>query len=167
MQRPPDTHVSNVGRDKSTFRDSYPSSLYHFHVGSIWDDSRLHAARSYTSSHDSPFSLRSSFTQSSSPASLHLYAHHPLPYVGYSSSLLVTCPYHRILRSWTFFAISPTFELPLIFSFRNSYPRVVYKTELKRRAVKSMEIISNNQLPASHRLHVRSTPQRCCQEPVS
>ena len=39
-------------------------SLSHFYVGSIWDDSRLHAARSYTSSPDSPFSLRSSFTQS-------------------------------------------------------------------------------------------------------
>ena len=31
---------------------------------STWDDSRLHAARSYTSSPDSPFSLESSFTQS-------------------------------------------------------------------------------------------------------
>ena len=35
----------------------------------------------------------------------------------YSSSLLITCPYHRILRSWTFFGISPTSVLPLIFSF--------------------------------------------------
>ena len=33
-------------------------------MGSIWDDSRLHAAQSYTSSPDSPFSLRSSFSQS-------------------------------------------------------------------------------------------------------
>ena len=40
------------------------SSLSHIYVGSMWDDSRLHAARSYTSSPDSPFSLRSSFTQS-------------------------------------------------------------------------------------------------------
>ena len=40
------------------------SSLSHFYEGSMWDDSRLHAARSYTSSPDSPFSLRSSFTQS-------------------------------------------------------------------------------------------------------
>ena len=43
---------------------SSSSSLSHFYVGSIWDDSRLHAAQSYTSSPDSPFSLRSSFTQS-------------------------------------------------------------------------------------------------------
>ena len=35
----------------------------------------------------------------------------------YSSSLIITCPYHRILRSWAFFEISPTFVLPLIFSF--------------------------------------------------
>ena len=41
---------------------SSSSSLYHFYVGSMWDDSRLRAARSYTSSPDSPFSLRSSFT---------------------------------------------------------------------------------------------------------
>ena len=64
------------------------SSLSHFYVGSMWDDSRLHAARSYTSP-DSPFSLRSSFTRvrppllrSSSPsASLHCYTHRPLSYV--------------------------------------------------------------------------------------
>ena len=44
----------------------YPSSssLSHFYVWSIWDDSRLHAARSYASSPDSPYSLRSSFTRS-------------------------------------------------------------------------------------------------------
>ena len=84
-----------------------------FYVGSIWDDSRLHAARSYTSSPDGPFSLRSSFTQSA-----HLFFSPPLllPCTSisitllptYSSSLLTTCPYHRILRSWTFFEISPT-----------------------------------------------------------
>ena len=47
------------------------SPLSHFYVGSMWDDSRLHAARSYTSSPDSPFSLRSSFTHR--PPLLHLY----------------------------------------------------------------------------------------------
>ena len=134
-------------------------------VGSMWDDSRLHAARSYTSSPDSPFSLRSSFTQSAhlffiyipllcgvdtrygtivasmqlgrtpdSPFSLrssftqsaHLFFGLPLllpctsmPITLFPaySSLLITCPYHRILCSWTFFEISPTFVLPLIFSF--------------------------------------------------
>ena len=88
-------------------------------MGSIRDDSRLHAARSYTSSPDSPFSLISSFTQST-----HLFFGLPLlllPCISipitlfptYSSSLLITCPYHRILHSWTFFEI----VLPLIFSF--------------------------------------------------
>ena len=87
----------------------------------MWDDSRLHAARSYTSP-DSPFSLRSSFTQSA-----HLFFGLPLLlpctsipitlFPTYSSSLLVTRPYRRIPRSWTFFEISPTFVLPLIFSF--------------------------------------------------
>ena len=97
-------------------------SLSHFYVGSIWDDSRLHATRSYTSP-DSPFSLRSSFTQSA-----RLFFGLPLLqlpctsipitlFPTYSSSLLITCPYHRILRSWTFFEISPTSVLPLIFSF--------------------------------------------------
>ena len=36
----------------------------HFYVGSMYDDIRLHVARSYTSSADSPFSLMSSFTLS-------------------------------------------------------------------------------------------------------
>ena len=43
---------------------SSPSSYSHFYVGSIYDDIRLHVARSYTSSADSPFSLISSFTVS-------------------------------------------------------------------------------------------------------
>ena len=43
---------------------SSPSSYPHFYVGSMYDDIRLHVARSYTSSADSPFSLRSSFTLS-------------------------------------------------------------------------------------------------------
>ena len=101
--------------------DNKPSSsLSHFYVGSIWDDSRLHAARSNTSP-DSPFSLRSSFTQSA-----HLFFGHPLLlpctsvpitlFPTYSSSLLITCPYHCILHSWTFFEITPTFVLPLILS---------------------------------------------------
>ena len=38
--------------------------LSHFYVGSMYDDIRLHVARSYTSSADSPFSLMSSFTLS-------------------------------------------------------------------------------------------------------
>ena len=36
----------------------------HFYVGSMYDDIRLHVARSYTSSSDSHFSLISSFTLS-------------------------------------------------------------------------------------------------------
>ena len=53
----------------------YPSSsLSHFYVGSIWHDSRLHAARSYTSP-DSPFSLRSSFTTILPPLLLLLLLH--------------------------------------------------------------------------------------------
>ena len=43
---------------------SSPSSYSHFYVGSMYDDIRLHVARSYTSSADSPFSLISSFTLS-------------------------------------------------------------------------------------------------------
>ena len=39
---------------------SSPSSYSHFYVGSMYDDIRLHVARSYTSSADSPFSLISS-----------------------------------------------------------------------------------------------------------
>ena len=36
---------------------SSSSSSSHFYMESIWDDSRLHAARSYASSPDSPLSL--------------------------------------------------------------------------------------------------------------
>ena len=43
---------------------SSPSYYTHFFVGSMYDDIRLHVARSYTSSADSPFSLMSSFTLS-------------------------------------------------------------------------------------------------------
>ena len=93
---------------------SSSSSLSHFYVESIWDDSRLRAARSYTSTPDSPFSLRSSFTRSA-----HLFFGLPLlplpctsmPIILFptcSSSLLIACPYHRIMRSWTVFEISPT-----------------------------------------------------------
>ena len=38
--------------------------LSHFYVGSMYDNIRLHVARIYTSSADSPFSLTSSFTLS-------------------------------------------------------------------------------------------------------
>ena len=97
-------------RIAQAFQSSSSSSLSHFYVGSIRDDSLLHAARSYTSP-DSPFSLTSSFTHSA-----HLFFGLPLLllpctsipitlFPTYSSSLLITCPYHRILRSWTFFEI--------------------------------------------------------------
>ena len=43
---------------------SSPSSESQFYVGSMYDDIRLHVARSYTSSANSPFSLMSSFTLS-------------------------------------------------------------------------------------------------------
>ena len=55
------------------------SSLSHFYVGSMWDDSRLHAARSYTSSPDSPSSLRSSFTTILPPLLLYLLLLHLYP----------------------------------------------------------------------------------------
>ena len=67
-------------------------------MGSIWDDSRLHAARSYTSSPDSPFSLRSSFTQSAHlffglPLLLLPYTSIPVTLFPKCSSLLTTCPF--------------------------------------------------------------------------
>ena len=49
---------------RSPSSSSSPSSYSHFYVGSMYDDIRLHVARSYTSSADSPFSLMSSFTLS-------------------------------------------------------------------------------------------------------
>ena len=89
----------------------------------MYDDIRLHVARSYTSSADSPFSLMSSFTLSN-----HLLLGLPLFLLPctfttiallptYCSSLRITCPYHFNLVSCTFFVISPTFVVPLILSF--------------------------------------------------
>ena len=89
----------------------------------MYDDIRLHVARSYTSSADSPFSLMSSFTLSN-----HLLLGLPLFLLPCTfitiallptqcSSLRITCPYHFNLLSCTFFVISPTFAVPLILSF--------------------------------------------------
>ena len=49
------TAANNVFISNNTSSSS--SSLFHFYVRSIWDDSSLHAARSYTSFPGSPFSL--------------------------------------------------------------------------------------------------------------
>ena len=54
----------NLQVSNPTLWQSSPSSYSHFYVGSMYDDIRLHVARSYTSSADSPFSLMSSFTLS-------------------------------------------------------------------------------------------------------
>ena len=98
-------------------------------MGSIWDDSRLHAARSYTSSPDSPFSLRSSFTQYTTPTSSSVFLSCFLALLYPSSSSLRTphlVPYHRILRSWTFSEISPTFVLPLLHGTMRYYKKSLY-----------------------------------------
>ena len=54
--------VNNVQFKK--WLSSSPSSYSHFYVGSMYDDIRLHVARSDTPSADSPLSLISSFTLS-------------------------------------------------------------------------------------------------------
>ena len=51
-------------RDVVNGSSSSPSSYSHFYVGSMYDGIRLHVARPYTSSADSPFSLISSLTMS-------------------------------------------------------------------------------------------------------
>ena len=48
-------------RVKDVQYSSSPSSHSNFYVGSMYDDIRLHVARSHTPSADSPFSLISSF----------------------------------------------------------------------------------------------------------
>ena len=93
--------------------------LLHLYPTSMWG----RYGTIVTSSSGSAFSLRSSFTQSA-----HLFFGLPLLllpctsipialFPTYSSPLLITYPYHRILRSWTFFEVSPTFVLPLILSY--------------------------------------------------
>ena len=54
----------------------------------------------------------------SSSVFLSCFLAYPSPsFLRASSPLLITYPYHRIMRFWSFFKISPTFVLPLIFSF--------------------------------------------------
>ena len=95
----------------------------HFYVGSMHDETRLHVARSYTSSADSPFFLMSSFTLSN-----HLLLGLPLFLLPCTfitiallptqcSSLRITCPYHFNLLSCTLFVTSPTFVVILILTF--------------------------------------------------
>ena len=78
--------------------------------------STLHAARSYTSSADSPFSFISPFTLSN-----HILLGLPLFRIHYTfitiALLLITCPYHFNLLSCTLFVFSPTFVVPPILSF--------------------------------------------------
>ena len=93
-----------------------------FYVGSVYDDICLHVARSYTSSADSPFSLIYSFTLSNHfllglPLFILPVLSFPLHFFLRSDPLLITCPCLLNLLSWTFFAIYPTFVVPLILSF--------------------------------------------------
>ena len=97
--------------------------LLHLYPTSMWGRcGTIVASMQLGRTPDSSFSLGSSFTQSA-----HLFFGLPLllpctsiPIALFPtySSILITCPYHRILRSRTFFEISsPTFVFPLIFSF--------------------------------------------------
>ena len=104
-------------------RSSSSSSFSHFYVGSMCDDIRLDVARLYTSSTDTPFSLTSSIALSNHfLLGLPLFLL-PCTFISIAllptqcSCLLITCPYHFNLLSWTSFVISPTFVVPLILSF--------------------------------------------------
>ena len=99
----------------------------HFYVGSMFDDIRLHVARSHTSSADSPSlsdiiphsikpsPLRPSFL----PPSLYFHFHLPPSYVVLLSSHHITCPYHFNFLSCTFFEISPTFVVSIVVNIVN------------------------------------------------
>ena len=107
---------------RSVFSSSSTTSLSYFYVGSVYDDICLHVARSYTSSDDSPFSLIYSFTLSNHfllglPLFILPVLSFPLHFFLRSDPLLITCPCLLNLLSWTFFAIYPTFVVPLILSF--------------------------------------------------
>ena len=94
-----------------------------FMSGSMYDDIHLRVARSHSSSANSTVSLISSFTLSNLLLlGLHLFLL-PRTFIfiallpTYCSSLLITCPYHFKLLSWTSFLTSHTFVVPLILSF--------------------------------------------------
>ena len=108
--------ITLTALDNPVGASSSSSSYSHFYVGSMYV--RLHVARSYTLSDDSPFWLISSLTLSNhlplglpsllppfSPLYFHFHRS-PSYIIGKSSSLTTTCPYHFNLLSWTFFAIS-------------------------------------------------------------
>ena len=80
------------------------SQYSQFYVESMYDDIRIHVARSYTSSASSPFYLVSSFTLSN-PLLLALPPFF-LPRTFISIAPL-PLPYHFNLLSWRLFAISP------------------------------------------------------------
>ena len=88
-------------RNLKTSKSSTSSSLSHFYVGSMWDDGRPRAARSYTSSPDSPFSLRSSFTRSA-----HLFFGLPLLPLPCTSVPIAIFPtyYSSLLASKSYYA---------------------------------------------------------------
>ena len=108
-------HVIDL-RDKPEFQvQSVSESLSLFPLLCVYHDIRLHVARLYTSSADSPFSLISSLALSNHlllglpifllPCTFISITLHPTQ----CSSHLITCPYQFNLCSWTCFAISPTF----------------------------------------------------------
>ena len=90
------------GKNDAFLSSSSPSSYYRFYVGSLCDDIRLHVAQSYTSSADSPFSLRSSFTLSNHlllgiplfllPCRPYIHYHRPHSYVLFRSSHYKSIP---------------------------------------------------------------------------
>ena len=112
---------------------SYSSSCYsHFDVGSMYDDIRLHLARSYTSSSDGPFPFISSLTlfqpsslrSSSLPSRLYFHFHRPPSHVVLLSShyMPVTLQSPFLDLFWQF----PLLSLCLLFFnfFLIPYPRM-------------------------------------------
>ena len=88
--------IQRCDRNKIIF---YSILIPTFMSGSMYDDIRLHVARSYTSSADSPFSLislyfvqPSSLRSSSLSSPLHLHFHRPPSYVLFLSSHHIPIP---------------------------------------------------------------------------
>ena len=115
------------------FASSSPSSHSHFYVGSMYYDTRLHVARSYTSSADSQsllfdiilyFVQPSSLRSSSLPSPLYLHFHRPPPYVVFLSSHHKPIPrqpsFLDILCDFPHFRCPSYSFISYIFQLRNS-----------------------------------------------
>ena len=124
MVKPETNSTQSIQENSSSSFLSY----FHYYVGSMYDDIHVHVAWSYISGEPhflprqsllfdiithsvQPSSLRPSYL----PSPMYFHFHRPPSYIGFLSSHHMPIPLQPL--SWSVFAISATFIVPLILSF--------------------------------------------------